>query len=88
MPGPVIPPGTALYRALAEASERRCVVFAGLPGTGKSLLTQQCTAIADAPGARSRCCNGTLPARRLRPSDQGAATARSTALRTPLFAPR
>ncbi len=47
----IIPGDSALYQSLRrEALARRCLVFAGLPGTGKSLLTQQTALIARAAG--------------------------------------
>src|SRR3954451_9037660 len=49
----VLPPDSELYRRLhAAAVERRCVLFAGLPGVGKSLLLQQVSLIAHEVGRR------------------------------------
>jgi len=43
----ILPPESPLFQTLsAAASERRCVIFAGLPGVGKSLLIQQLALIA------------------------------------------
>ncbi len=43
----LIPTDSALYRDLSAAAQgKRCVVFAGLPGIGKSLLTRQTARIA------------------------------------------
>jgi hypothetical protein len=48
---PVIPPGTPLFIALASIARTcRCAVFAGLPGTGKSLLAQQAAWLAHTAG--------------------------------------
>src|SRR5262245_60635013 len=43
----LIPTSSALYKELAQAvGSARCLVLAGLPGIGKSLLTQQAALIA------------------------------------------
>ena len=52
-PGVIVPPGSALGDLLAELAARaRIVFFAGLPGTGKSLLVHQLAHLAHAGGRR------------------------------------
>jgi len=46
----IVPRGSALYDQLTQLAERRMVFFAGLPGTGKSLLIHQLAHLADAAG--------------------------------------
>ena len=47
----IIPRGSLLYATLERlASDQRVVLFAGLPGTGKSLLVQQLALLAHAAG--------------------------------------
>jgi hypothetical protein len=47
----IVPAHSALYRQLREfARQQRCVFFAGLPGTGKSLLIHQLAQCAAAEG--------------------------------------
>lgn len=46
----IVPRGSALYDQLTQMAERRMVFFAGLPGTGKSLLIHQLAHLADASG--------------------------------------
>jgi hypothetical protein len=54
-PGLVVPADSALSEALVElAREARLVFFAGLPGTGKSLLIHQLAHLAHARGRRVR----------------------------------
>ncbi|MDA7963973.1 hypothetical protein [Ruegeria sp.] len=46
----IIPPDLDLYQKLSNAADARIVFIAGLPGTGKSLLFQQLTILADEAG--------------------------------------
>jgi hypothetical protein len=46
----IVPRGSTLYVQLTQLAERRMVFFAGLPGTGKSLLIHQLAHLADTAG--------------------------------------